>query len=259
VGGDQIEARLIVFSAGSATPLATKIGLERSMVREGQSTGFGFDVARTDGTPFPFESLTYMASGYASRMSYCTFFPIGKIMRANMFVFRSAKDEWVRRMIKEPHDALCEALPGLEKVIGSFTVPSRVETAGIDLWRISNAAELDGIVILGVAYLGVCPSTGTGFDKVLGDVDVLASKYLPRWFATEGMGRSKIAEFYGDPRKLHFDRYSMQKAHYERWAATSPTWSAGLHRARLAAEMYVSAFRKSKWLWADRTYTDMEA
>lgn len=254
-GGEQIEARLVVFAPGGASPLASKLGLDRRMIREGQSTGFGFDIARADGSPFPFESLTYMSSGYAARMGYCTFFPIGKVMRGNMFVFRSAKDEWVRRMIKQPRDTLVEALPGLEKVLGAFTVPGKVETAGIDLWRIENAPDLDGMVVLGDAYQGVCPSTGTGFDKVLGDVDVLVTNHLPKWFETDGMSRYKIASFYADPRKLHFDRYSIQKAHYERWAATSPTWSAGLHRARLAAEMYVSAFRKGRWLWADRTYS----
>ncbi len=126
-------------------------------------------------------------------MGYCTFFPIGDVMRANMFVFRSAKDEWVRRMIKEPHDTLCAALPGLEKILGSFVVPGKVETAGIDLWSTENAAEKDGMVLIGDAFQGVCPSTGTGFDKVLADVDVLCSKYVPQLVRDPGMGREKIA------------------------------------------------------------------
>lgn len=253
-GGEVVEARLVVLAAGGGAALGSKLGLDRRMIREGQSTGFGFDVARPDGSPFPFESLTYAASGFAPRVSYVTFFPIGKVMRANMFVFRSPKDEWVRRMIKQPHDTLCESIPGLAKVLGSFVVPGRVETAGIDLWRVENAPDLDGLVIIGDTYQGVCPSTGTGFDKVLGDVDVLCSNHVPGWFATPGMGRDKIRAFYFDPRKLEVDRYSLQKAHYERWAATSPTWSAGLHRARLAAEMYLSAVRPKRWLWSDRTY-----
>ena len=253
--GNVIEGRLVVFVPGGASSLGAKLGLDRRIIREGQSTGFGFDVARADSNRFPFESLTYMSSGTHARMGYCTFFPIGEVMRANMFVFRSAKDEWVRRMIKEPHDTLLDALPGLDRVLGPFTVPGKVETAGIDLWRIENAPDLDGLVVLGDAYQGVCPSTGTGFDKVLGDVDVLCSNHIPNWFATPGMSRYKIASFYSDPRKQHIDRFSLQKAHYERWAATSPTWSAGLHRARLAAELYVAAFRKNKWLWSDRTYS----
>lgn len=253
--GDVIEARLVVFVPGGGSPMASKLGLDRRVIREGQSTAFGFDVARADGTPFPFESLTYMSSGTYARMGYCTFFPVGHVMRANMFVFRSAKDEWVRRMIKEPHDTLVDALPGLDKVLGAFTVPSKVETVGIDLWRIENASDLDGMVVLGDAYQGVCPSTGTGFDKVLGDVDVLCSNHVAKWFETDGMSRYKIASFYSDPRKQQIDRYSLQKAHYERWAATSTAWSAGLHRVRLAADLYVSSFRKNKWLWADRTYS----
>ena len=254
-GGDVITARLVVFVPGGGSPMASKLGLDRRMIREGQSTSFGFDVARADGSSFPFESLTYMSSGTYARMGYCTFFPIGHVMRANMFVFRSAKDEWVRRMIKDPHDTLVDALPGLEKVMGKFVVPSKVETVGIDLWRIENAPDLDGMVVLGDAYQGVCPSTGTGFDKVLGDVDVLCSNHIDKWFATDGMSRYKIASFYSDPRKQQIDRYSLQKAHYERWAATSPTWSAGLHRVRLAADLYLSALRKKKWLWSDRTYS----
>ena len=120
--------------------MASKLGLDCRVIREGQSTSFGFDVARADGGSFPFESLTYMASGTYARMGYCTFFPIGHVMRANMFVFRSAKDEWVRRMIKEPHDTLVDALPGLEKVLGVFTDPIKGETVGIDLWRTESFA-----------------------------------------------------------------------------------------------------------------------
>ncbi|MBK8256065.1 MAG: FAD-dependent monooxygenase [Polyangiaceae bacterium] len=254
-GGQSISCRLVVLTpGGGATPLIGKLGFERRMIREGQSTGFGFDIARADGSPFPFESLTYASSGYAARVSYVTFFPIGSVMRANMFVFRSAKDEWVRRMIKDPVVTLCEALPGLENVLGPFTVPSRVETAGIDLWRLENAASKNGIVVLGDAFQGVCPSTGTGFDKVLTDVDVLCSDHVPEWFKTDGMSSTKIAAFYGDPRKQSVDRYSLQKAQYERWAATSPSWSAGLHRAKVAAEMYLAAVRPKTGLWADRTY-----
>jgi 2-polyprenyl-6-methoxyphenol hydroxylase-like FAD-dependent oxidoreductase len=252
--GDAIEGRLLVVAAGPGESLARKLGVTRRVLREGQSTGFGFDVAREGGAPFPFESLTYAASGFAPRVSYVTLFPIREVMRANMFVFRSAKDEWVRRMIKQPHDTLCESIPGLEDVLGAFVVPGKVETAGIDLWRVENAAELDGVVLIGDACQSVCPSTGTGFDKVLGDVDVLCSSHVPAWFSTAGMGREKIRTFYEDPHKIEVDRYSLQKAHYERWAATSPSWSAGLHRARLAAEMYVSAIRGNHWLWSDRTY-----
>lgn len=252
--GAVIEARLVVVAAGTGGALASKLGLERRVLRDGQSTAFGFDVARADGSPFPFESLTYAASGFAPRLGYVTVFPVGRVMRANMFVFRSAKDEWVRRMIKQPHDTLCESVPGLEKVLGPFVVPGKVETAGVDLWRIENAADRDGVVLVGDAYQSVCPSTGTGLDKVLSDVDVLCSSHLPAWFATPGMGSEKIRSFYLDARKLEVDRYSLQKAHYERWAATSPTWSASLHRVRLAAEMYVTAVRKNRWLWADRTY-----
>jgi 2-polyprenyl-6-methoxyphenol hydroxylase-like FAD-dependent oxidoreductase len=258
-GGEVIEARLLVFASGTASPLASKLGCHRRSIRDGQSTGFGFDIARSDGGPFPFEALTYAASGFASRIGYITFFPIGAVMRANLFVFRSAKDEWVRRMIRQPHDTLCEALPGLEKVLGSFVVPGKVETAGIDLYRVDNAAELAGVAIIGDAYQGVCPSTGTGFDKALGDVDVLCSSHVPGWLATPGMGTDKIAAFYSDPRKEQVDRYSLQKAHYERWAATSPTWTAGLHRTRLAADMYLAALRKNQWLWSDRTYVATQA
>jgi 2-polyprenyl-6-methoxyphenol hydroxylase-like FAD-dependent oxidoreductase len=258
-GGEVIEGRLVIVASGGGAALTDKLGFERRVIREGQSTGFGFDVARADGARFPFDALTYMSSGYEARMGYCTFFPIGDVMRANMFVFRSAKDEWVRRMIKEPRDTLSAALPGLEKILGPFVVPEKVETAGIDLWRVENGHEKDGIVLIGDAFQGVCPSTGTGFDKVLGDADVLCSTHVPEWLATPGMGKEKIARFYADPRKQEVDRYSLQKGQYERWAATSPSWSAGLHRTKLAAGQYIGAFRKARWLWADRTYSASHA
>jgi hypothetical protein len=41
-------------------------------------------VARADGRPFAFESVTYHPEGTASGVGYLTLFPIGRVMRANL-------------------------------------------------------------------------------------------------------------------------------------------------------------------------------
>lgn len=77
-------------------------------------------------------------------------------------------------------------------------------------------AERDGVVLLGDAFLTPCPIPGTGIGKVLTDVDRLCSEHLPRWFATPGMGKDKIAAFYADPIKQASDQQCLRASLYAR-------------------------------------------
>jgi hypothetical protein len=62
--------------------------------------------------------------------------------------------------------------------------------------------------------------------RILNDVDRLANIYVPRWLATPGMGRSKIAAFYADPIKRRIDATSLRRSVHGRLSATSrsPYW-----------------------------------
>ena len=55
------------------------------------------------------------------------------------------------------------------------------------------------MVLIGDAFSTSCPAAGTGTGKVFTDVERLCNVYIPRWFATPGMGAEKIAAFYDDP------------------------------------------------------------
>jgi 2-polyprenyl-6-methoxyphenol hydroxylase-like FAD-dependent oxidoreductase len=162
---------------------------------------------------------------------------MGDVMRANLFTFGSASDPWVRQFIKAPHRELQHVFPellrpALAHLIGDFGVAGHVETGRIDLYQM-QATSQPGVVLIGDAFQNACPSTGMGLSKVLTDVDVLCSEYVPRWLATAGMDREKVAMFYGDARKFAVDRSALEKAAYRRRAVTDPSLRWRVHRLRL--------------------------
>jgi 2-polyprenyl-6-methoxyphenol hydroxylase-like FAD-dependent oxidoreductase len=94
-----------------------------------------------------------------------------------------------------------------------------------------------GVVLIGDAFQNACPSTGMGVSKVLTDVDLLYSEYVPQWLATRGMGCEKMATFYSDPRKCSTDTGALEKAQYRRRASTDPSLRWRIHRLRLHLTM----------------------
>ncbi|GJE19052.1 FAD-dependent oxidoreductase [Methylobacterium marchantiae] len=226
-------ARLVLLATGLGDVLRRKVGIGRTMVSEKHSLSFGFDMAAPPSS-FGFESLTYYGEGKGSAVAYVTLFPIGATMRANLFVYRKLTDPWVKEFRKSPEALMRQAMPGLARLCPDLAVAGPVEMRPIDVIQAAEP-ERDGIILLGDAFLTPCPIPGTGIGKVLTDVDRLCSEHLPRWFATPGMGKDKIAQFYADPVKHGSDEQCLRASLYAReiTIGSGATWIARRLRNRV--------------------------
>lgn len=255
LGGEELSARLVVLASGGSSGMLANLGLRRRVIQKDQSLVFGFDVAAAQAQFLDFSSITYYSISPSTRISYLTLFNIGKTIRGNLFVFRSADDPWVREFILEPDRMLRRSLPKLSRVIGEYRVTSKVESGRVDLYRVDGNPQ-PGVALIGDAFQSVCPVTGMGLDKVLTDVDVL-SMCIPRWLATPGMGADKLADFYDDRRKLAKDSEAVRRAHKERCAATDPSLRWQIHRFLLHLKWQLSsgieALRRRKQSKAGKT------
>src|SRR5262249_40771957 len=111
--GESISARLVVLANGLNLALRHQLGIAREAVSALQSIRIAFNLAPGGRRSFDFRALTYFPEHAADRMAYLTLFPIGPIMRANLFVYRDMQDPWLRQMKNAPREALHALMPGL--------------------------------------------------------------------------------------------------------------------------------------------------
>jgi len=216
--GESISARLVVLANGLNLALRHQLGIGREVLSACHSISIGFNLAPVGRRSFDFRALTYFPERVADRMAYLTLFPIGHIMRANLFVYRDMQDAWLRQMKTAPREALQALMPGLHKLIGETDV-SDVKIRPVDL-VVSTSYRQAGIVLAGDAFATSCPAAGTGCNKVLTDVELLCNYHIPRWLASDGMGADKIAGFYDDPVKVACEAFSRDKALFLRALST---------------------------------------
>lgn len=206
--GEQCRARLLVLACGGARSLMQQLGLERRMISRMHSMIFGFSLTPTGGQAFDFEELMYWSTRFDARMAFLSLFPIGDVLRGNLFTYWSAGDRQVRRFLDAPLDELFRLLPGLDHYTGPVQLVSEVQSAPIHLQAVERHLQ-PGLVVVGDAFQIACPATGTGMGKALSDIECLCTRHIPRWLSTPGMGLDKIAEYYHDPAKVNFDRESL--------------------------------------------------
>ncbi len=232
--GEHIAARLVIFACGGSQTLQGNLGLTRQVIQKEQCVALGFNIAPHNSRSFPFQAVTYYPTTTADRIDYLTLFKVPRAMRANLFLFRSISDPWVREFIQQPRLLLERCLPKLPHVIGEYGVSGRIEAARIDLYR-TDGDPRPGVVMIGDALQNVCPSTGLGLNKVFTDIDVLA-ECIPPWFENHAIDTAQLAQFYQHPRKLAADSNALASALYHRSAATdsSPRWR--VHRSLLHAK-----------------------
>jgi 2-polyprenyl-6-methoxyphenol hydroxylase-like FAD-dependent oxidoreductase len=235
--GEELTARLLVVASGTAAQLCAPLGIHRRMIREKHSLAIGFDIAPNEGAAFPFDSVTYYPAGVANRIAYLTLFLIGRAMRANLFLYRTSDDSWVRQFTRSPAELLEASLPGLTKITGPFRAEGRVECAAIHLYKAEQFLH-PGLILIGDAFQSVCPSTGTGLSRVLTDVDVL-TEHVPHWLETPGMGLEKMRQFYDHPSKIATDASSLGQAEYVRDASTSFSRRWVSQQVRLHANAWI--------------------
>jgi 2-polyprenyl-6-methoxyphenol hydroxylase-like FAD-dependent oxidoreductase len=210
-----VEARLVVIATGMLGTLRRRLGIVRRDTFEKHSISFGFNIAPGPGAAFDFPALTYYGEQVADCVDYLSLFPIGDVMRANLFTFRDHRDPWARELRRQPAATLVETMPGLQRFLGGFEVVGKVQNWTMDLYELEDYLR-DGVVLIGDAFQTSCPAAGTGVSRLLTDVHRLCAVHVPRWFASDGMERGKIAQFYADPVKRAADGRSTRLAHYRR-------------------------------------------
>ena len=165
-------------------------------------------------------------------------------MRANLFVYREMTDPWIEGFRKAPEDSLVAIMPKLRDRIGDFKVTSFVKIRPVDL-VVSKDHVQPGFVLVGDAFATSCPAAGTGTNKVFTDVGRLCNIYIPRWLATPGMAREKIAEFYSDPVKVAADTHSHDKAFALRAISTDPGLMGNVKRyGRFFGHLAIGTLRR---------------
>ena len=225
--GEAISARLVVLANGLNVGLRHTLGIERHVISACHSVTLGFNVAPIGRAGFDFPALTYWPKRTDARMAYLSIFPIGKAMRANLMVYREMADPWLSGFRQAPEQSMRAMMPGLQRMMGDFTVNGPVKIRPADLC-VTEGHIQPGIVLVGDAFSTSCPAAGTGTTKVFTDVERLCNLYIPAWLATEGMDAQKIAEFYNDPEKTACEARSRAKAYHLRSLSTDSglSWRA---------------------------------
>ena len=224
---ETISARLVVLANGLNVGLRHQLGITRNIISACHSISIGFDVMPAGRSSFDFPALTYFSERPSDRIPYLSLFPIGARMRANLFVYRSFDDPWLREFRRAPAEALNAALPRLKRITGAFDIMGEVKIRPVDLY-VNDSSDQPGVVLAGDAFATSCPAAGTGCDKVFTDVERLCNVHIPQWLASDGMDTDKIAGFYADPVKRACDEWSAAKAFDFRSVsiATTPYWTA---------------------------------
>lgn len=217
---------MIILASGLNLGLRHQLGIGREVISPCHSISIGFYLKPVGRPRFEFRALTYHAESVNSRVAYVTLFPVGAMMRGNLFVYRDIDDPWLGEMRRHGAAALLALLPRLSALIGDVEV-SDVKVRPVDIY-VSKGYRQAGIVLLGDAFGTSCPAAGTGCNKVLTDVERLCNVHIPGWLATAGMAKDKIDAFYDDEIKIACDSFSVDKAYYLRSFSTQTglAWSA---------------------------------
>ncbi|HEX7882942.1 MAG TPA: NAD(P)/FAD-dependent oxidoreductase [Afipia sp.] len=210
--GSVITARLVVLAHGLSVALKDQLGIERTITSPCHSITLAFDIKPHPAKPFEFAALTYYPERARDRMAYLTLFPIGTSMRANLMVYRTMDDPWLREMRHDPARGMFALMPNLRRLIGDVEVVGPVKIRPADLY-VSQGHRQAGIVLIGDAYASSCPAAGTGAGKVFTDVERLCNVHIPNWLASPGMAADKINQFYDDPVKRAYDETSTSWAY----------------------------------------------
>lgn len=227
--GSIIEARLLVVATGYSEAVRRAIGVERIEESKAHSLSMGFDFAISP-QEFGLQSLTFYGRRIADRIAFLTIFRIGERMRANMFVYRTVADPWVRAFRENPQKILLELMPEIATRCGNFAVASEVDVRQVSLTT-TQGHRRDGVVFIGDAFATTCPAQGDGIHRVLTDIDRLTT-HIPAWFATPGMAADKIGAFYDDPIKVAADEKALRASIYARRITTETGLEWRLRRLR---------------------------
>lgn len=211
--GGQIDARLVIMANGLNPGLRKQLDIPQTMLSKHHEMAIGFDIEPVDANEFPFESFTFWPEKASEKLAYFTAFKSSNSFRVNTFGYWDKDDVFMQAIKQSPEQALASIMPSLEKLIGKFKVKGRVHIRPVDLYQ--NHPEMcDGIVFVGDAYSTSCPGAGTGTSKAITDVEILCSRYIPKWLSENKISAQALAEFYQDEEKLKSDASSLNEAYF---------------------------------------------
>lgn len=218
-GGQEISARLVILATGPNNALRKSLGFDREILSSCHSITIGFDMKPLGRDAFDFPAMTFFPDRPEDSTAYLTLFPVGSVLRANLFVYRDFRDPWLGAFRNAPKETLLALLPGVRPLLGAFEITGQINIRPVDLYQTSGHRR-SGVVLVGDAFATSCPAAGTGANKVLTDVERLCNVYLPRWLAGKGMGAEKIGAFYDDLVKQRCDAASLASALHMRSLST---------------------------------------
>lgn len=221
-GGKQLQAKLVVVCTGGNNQLIEEIDIRKYRSDTLRSLTFGFDIKKKDGSEFYFKGqngLAFHNNESLDGVYYIIIFPIGDRMRCNLFSQIDPKSDAAKNVRRSMIEALPRYFPGIYDITGEVELSSSVKMMATRLYRLKNYNK-GGLLILGDEFQSVNPASGTGFSKILSDVDLLTRKYIPKWFAKNDFSKAAVSTFYSDKDKLYADVNSMQKWLYYHKKAT---------------------------------------
>jgi 2-polyprenyl-6-methoxyphenol hydroxylase-like FAD-dependent oxidoreductase len=238
--GEPIEARLAVIATGSGDALHRKLGFRFRQVHPLPTLCVGFSLTPpTSGFRFP--ALTAYGERQGDNIDYLSIFPLGNVMRANLFVFSGVNDPRIAALRKQGLPALFDFLPGTKPWLAGCSLTDTVAMFVVKLTECENAVR-NGVVLIGDAFRVSCPSVGTGLSCALMDV-LRLREYVKEWLKTPGMGAEKIMAFYADPAKVMLDTSAQRKALERRDAVTKTSL---MHCIRRSAH-FTKLTLRSRW------------
>ena len=124
-GGAAIDCRVVVLATGPGNGLCRRLGIGRRVVRDDHSLAIGFDIVASSDSASGESVLVHYGEAIRDRIDYVSVFPLGPMLRANLFAYRDIHEPWTRSFRQQPRETLCHAMPGLRRFLGDFRVSAR--------------------------------------------------------------------------------------------------------------------------------------
>ncbi|MEJ2653078.1 MAG: hypothetical protein P8173_15145, partial [Gammaproteobacteria bacterium] len=156
------------------------------------------------------KAFTYYNTEFLDGVYFIMFFPLGDRIRCNLFSEVDPKSTAAKDLRHHMLESLPRYFPDLYDKIGEIELTSSVQVMPTKLYRVKNFAR-ERLIILGDEFQGVNPGTGTGFSKILSEINALARTYIPRWLTNNDFSKNEISRYYYDKNKLNSDRSSLQQ------------------------------------------------
>lgn len=207
--GEMVHARLAVIATGSAKSVRRRLGFESSQMHPIHTVCAGFTL-KPPASGVCFDGLAAYGERCGDGVDYMAIFPLGSLLRANLFMFTDIRDPRISALRTQGLPAVYDILPGLRPWLQGYELTGDVAVFSVELAQCDNVTR-DGIVLIGDAFRTSCPAAGTGLSCSM--VDVMRLCYhATQWLKTPGMEAAKIAAFYADPVKIARDGSAFREA-----------------------------------------------